>query len=182
MTLREFDGEGRGVSKMINLATGYFILLILSAMIYPISGVADEFPGETTEQQTLPPFKISKVPYYPDAARRDALEGKVLVAFDIVPSGRAAHVAVIFSDQPAFEKTAMEFMANTVFEVSSTWATSKDRFQRYHMGFLFCIPPSGLVDTFGIAASPVTVSASRIPGSPIRNPPTPGATGRCSTG
>jgi hypothetical protein len=50
------------------------------------------------------------------------------------------------------------------------------RYQRYHIGFVFCIPPSDLVETFGIAALPVTISTNRIPGSPIRNPPAAGAT------
>jgi TonB family protein len=44
-------------------------------------------------------------------AKRNGLEGKVLVAFDIVAGGRVANPAIIFSDERIFEKTAMEFMS-----------------------------------------------------------------------
>jgi TonB family protein len=178
----KLDNEGSVVSTSVYFATGLFVLLIVTALIYPGCGLADESPSAASEQQALPRFKNSKPPYYPDAAKLAGLEGKVLVAFDIVADGRVANLAIIFSDERVFEKTAEEFMSGLRFEVPSTWATSNSRYQRYHMGFVFCIPPSGLVDTFGIAASPVTISTNRMRGAPIRNPPAAGATGSCVTG
>jgi hypothetical protein len=54
------------------------------------------------------------------------------------------------------------------FEVPSDWARSANRYQRYHIGFVFCIPPSDLVGTFGIAASPVTISTNKVSGIDCR--------------
>jgi TonB family protein len=171
--------EGRGVSTVVSSATRLVALLIAIALIYPLRGVADEPLSTVSEQQILPPIKSSKGFYYPDAAKRVGLEGKVLVAFDIGADGRVANLAMLFSDESAFENTAKEYMSGLRFEVPSNWASSAGRYQRYHIGFVFCIPPSDLVGTFGIAASPVTISTNRISGSPIRNPPAAGATGTC---
>jgi TonB family protein len=175
------DHDGCGVSTVASCTTSLLVLLI-AISTYPLRGVADESQSAGSETQTLPPLKSNKGIYYPEAAKRVGLEGKVLVAFDIVADGRVANLAVIFSDESAFENTAKEYMSGLRFEVPSNWASSASRYQRYHIGFVFCIPPSGLVGTFGIAASPVTVSTNRIPGSPIRNPPASGATGTCVTG
>jgi TonB family protein len=175
------DHDRRGVSTIVSSATGLVVLLIAIALIYPQRGIADEPLSTASEQQLLPPIKSSKGLYYPDAAKRVGLEGKVLVAFDIVADGRVANLAIIFSDESAFENTAREYMSGLRFEVPSNWASSASRYQRYHIGFVFCIPPSDLVGTFGVAASPVMVSTNRISGSPIRNLPAAGATGPCVT-
>jgi TonB family protein len=169
------DHGERGVSTVASPARTLLVLLIATASIYPLRAVADE-------SQTLPPLKSSKGINYPEAAKRVGLEGKVLVAFDIVADGRVDNVSIILADDSAFERTAREYMSGLRFEVPSNWASSESRYHRYHIGFVFCIPPSSLVGTFGVAASPVTISTNRIPGSPIRNPPTDGATGPCVTG
>jgi len=176
------DNNGCGISTVASRTMSLLVLLIAIASIYPLCGAADESQSAGSEKQALPPLKSSKDIYYPEAAKRVGLEGKVLVAFDIVADGRVANLAIIFSDESAFENTTKEYMSGLRFEVPSNWASSASRYQRYHMGFLFCIPPSGLVGKFGIAVSPVMVSTNRIPGSPIRNPPAFGATGTCVTG
>jgi TonB family protein len=177
----KIDHAGRSVATVVSSATRLVALLIAIVLIHPQRGLADELLSTASEQQILPPVKSSKGIYYPDAAKRVGLEGKVLVAFDIVADGRVANLAIIFSDESAFENTAKEYMSGLRFEVPSNWASSASRYQRYHIGFVFCIPPSDLVGTFGIAASPVTISTTRIPGSPIRNPPTAGVTGLCAS-
>jgi TonB family protein len=176
------DHDGRGVSTVASPATSLVVLLIAIALIYPLRGLADESQSAVSEKQMLPPLRSSKGIYYPETAKRVGLEGKVLVAFDIVADGRVANLSIISSDNSAFENTAKEYMSGLRFEVPSNWASSESRYQRYHIGFVFCIPPSSLVGTFGVAASPVTISTNRIPGSPIRNPPASGATGTCVTG
>jgi len=175
------DHDGCGVSTVASRTTSLLVLLIAIASIYPLCGLADESQSAGPEKQ-LPPLKSSKGIYYPEAAKRVGLEGKVLVAFDIVADGRADNLSIVFSDDSAFESAAKEYTSGLRFEVPSNWASSESRYQRYHIGFVFCIPPSSLVGTFGVAASPVTISTKRIPGSPIRNPPTAGATGACVTG
>jgi TonB family protein len=150
-------------------------------LINPSRGENDgSSPGVVSEKQTLPPFKSSKVIYYPETAKRAGLEGKVIVAFDIVAGGRVANLSVIFSDDGVFENTAKEYMSGLRVDIPSDWAKFQGHYERYHTGFVFCIPPSSLVETFGIAAWPVTISTNRIPGSPIRNPPAVGATGSCA--
>jgi TonB family protein len=180
-TWMKVEHDGRGVPAVVFLGTSFFVLLIAIALIYPLRGVADESLSAASEKQTLPPFKSSKGIYYPETAKRVGLEGKVLVAFDIVADGRVANLSIIVSDDSAFEDTAKEYMSGLRFKVPSNWANSQSRYERYHIGFVFCIPPSSLVGTFGVAASPVTISTNRIPGSPIRNPPAAGATGPCVT-
>jgi len=73
--------------------------------------LADESQSAISDQQILPSLKSSKGIYYPDAAKRVGLEGKVLVAFDIVADGRVANLSIIFSDDSAFEKSAKEYMS-----------------------------------------------------------------------
>jgi TonB family protein len=177
----KIDHAGRSVATVVSSATRLVALLIAIVLIHPQRGLADELLSTASEQQILPPVKSSKGIYYPDAAKRVGLEGKVLVAFDIAADGRVANLAILFSDESAFENTAREYMSGLRFEVPGSWASSASRYQRYHVGFVFCIPPSDLVGTFGIAASPVTISTNRISGSPIRNQPAAGATGPCAS-
>jgi TonB family protein len=171
--------DGRGISIVARRVS--VTLLVAIAFIHSARAVADESPGVVSEKQTLPPVKSSKDIYYPETAKRAGLEGKVLVAFDIVKGGRVANLSVLFSDDAVFESAAKEYMSGLRFDVPSDWATSQNHYERYHIGFVFCIPPSSLIETFGIAASPVTISTNRIPGSPIRNPPAAGAGGPCSS-
>jgi hypothetical protein len=173
--------NGRRMPTIVCWTIEIAALLITAASIYPLRGVADESPGVMAETQALPPIKSSKDKsvYYPDALKRFGLEGKVLAAFDVGPDGRVTNLSIIFSDESAFENIVKEYMSGLRFEVPSNWANSANRFERYHMGFVFCLPPSSLDTTFGVAVSPVIISGSRIPGAPIRNPPAAGATGRC---
>jgi TonB family protein len=170
----------RGISTAVRQTLGV-TLLVAIAMIHSSRGVADESPGAVSEKQILPPLKSSKDIYYPEPAKRVGLEGKVLVAFDIVTGGRVANVSVLFSDDRVFENTAKEYVSGLRFDVPGDWAKSQSHYERYHIGFVFCIPPSSLVESFGIAASPVTISTNRIADSPIRNPPAAGATGPCAS-
>lgn len=84
-------------STVTSLASVLVVLLIAVTLNYPLRGVADEFQSAVSESetQTLPPLKNSKGIYYPEAAKRAGLEGKVLVAFDIVADGRVANLSII---------------------------------------------------------------------------------------
>jgi TonB family protein len=171
---RAWRGISIGARRIIRVT-----LLGAIALIHSSGGLADESAGDVPEKQALPPVKSSKGVYYPDSAKRAGLEGKVLVAFDIVKDGRVVNLSIIFSDDGVFENSVKEYMSGLRFDVPSDWATSQSHYERYHIGFVFCIPPSSLVETSGIAASPVTISTNRISGSAIRNPPAAGATGPC---
>ena len=131
-------------------------------------------------QATLPKFKSARNIYYPDKAKRLGLEGKVLIAFDITVDGLPTNGAVISSDDELFTKAATEYITNLRFEVPQGDTASGSSLGRYRIGFVFCLPPSALDDTFAVPAFPVVISGSRIPGSPIRHPPAPDASGQCA--
>ena len=94
----KLNNEHGVVFKRVYAATGLSVLLILTAMIFPLVAMGEEPSGAVPERQTLPPFKNSKSFYYPDAAKREGLEGKVLVAFDIAAGGRVVNPVIIFRD------------------------------------------------------------------------------------
>src|ERR1700734_2575097 len=108
-TLMNRHYEGRGVPNVDSPARSLVALLIAITLSYPLCGMADESQGAVseTETQTRPPLKNSKGIYYPEAAKRAGLEGKALVAFDIVADGRVANLSIISSDDSAFERTRM---------------------------------------------------------------------------
>jgi len=157
------------------------VVLITFAWLYPLRGSAEESVDPLPESPALPRVKNSKGIYYPERAKRDGLEGKVLVAFDIDAGGRVSHLAVLDSDDSVFEATAREYLTGLQFDVPSDWSKSAAHLIRYHIGFLFCIPPSSLDLTFGVPANPVIISTNRITGSPIRHPLVPGADAKCAT-
>jgi TonB family protein len=173
------DHAGRGGLRAVFLGTSLFVLLIAFASIFHVRASADEASNAPSTSPALPLLKSSKDIYYPQMAKQVGLEGKVLVAFDIAADGSVAHSSIIFADEGGFEGVAKEYLAGLQFVVPSNWANSPARYQRYHLGFVFCIPPSSLAATFEVAASPVTIKTNRIPGSPVRNPPALGAAGPC---
>jgi TonB family protein len=113
------DRDGHGISTVVFPMTSFVVLLTAIAWIYPLRGEADESLSAASEELTLPPLKSSKGIYYPETAKRVGLEGKVLVAFDIVADGRVANLSIVFSDDGAFENTAKEYMSGVRFEVPS---------------------------------------------------------------
>src|ERR1700761_5425807 len=166
------------MARMMKWTIGSLLGLLLAFGTF--FATAQEPSDGASEPQKLPPFKSTSSPYYPDDALRHGVEGKVLIAFDIAGSGRGANSEILFSAGKVFDKFVMDFISGLRFELPSTWENSKDHYQRYHMGFLFCIPPSGLVAEFGIPTVPVVISGGRLPGTSVRNPPPRGAVGQCA--
>lgn len=71
--------------------------------------------GHLSEQLRLPKYVdgslvalIRVAPAYPISARRQGLEGHVLVQFDVLPDGHVAHVLVVESSDQRFEKEAIK--------------------------------------------------------------------------
>lgn len=147
---------------------------------YPLYGMADQSDAVTSQPSPLPKIKSGGALYYPDAAKVRGLEGQVIVAFDIDEKGRARNTALVFADSQLFVKPSMDYVASLSFELPKTENGTEIRQSRYRVGFVFCLPPSSLDDTFAVPVMPVIVSASRIRGAPVQNPPISGATGQCA--
>jgi TonB family protein len=163
---------------MVFRAAVYLALTTISGLPY---AVADEAIGAPQQQPALPPIKSLKSIDYPVKAKLNGLEGTVLIEFNVDAKGKPTNLSVLRADDPMFASAASELFAGTRFDVAKDWANSAGYPLRYRMGIVFCIPPSGQVDTFAESRdTPIIVSTNRIPGSPIRNPVSPGATGRCA--
>jgi TonB family protein len=154
---------------------GMVAIAVISIAIGARPGLADE-SGSGPESMKLPKFKLTNFDY-PDSAKRLGLEGKVLIAFDISPQGRAVNASMISSDEDTLVKPALGMVLGLRFD--PTDLATGDRPVRYRIGFVFCMPPSSLTEDFGVPAVPLVVSSSRMRGVPIHNLPAPGATGRC---
>jgi TonB family protein len=149
--------------------------------LFPVLTSADESVDPAPAKQVFPPYKMTnKDIFYPERTKQDGIEGKVLVAFDISAGGRVDKLVILDSDNSALEATAREIVSGLRFDLPFDWANSPARLIRYHMGFVFCIPPSSLSLNFGVPVSPVVIRTNRIPGSPTRNPLAPGETDQCA--
>jgi TonB family protein len=146
----------------------------------PIGGLADQPDSAAPKQPPLPKMKVSKGIYYPLTALRDGLEGTVVIGFDIAANGRASNIALISADAKVFEQPSLELLKSATFELPKGNDGQDIREARYRFGLVFCLPPSSLDDTFPMRALPIVVSSTRIPGSPVRNPPAADATGQCA--
>ena len=153
-------------------------ILAVVACCRPI--LADEPPsGEAAWK--LPSLPRNKIPNTEDAygetAKRQGLEGRVLVAFDVTPKGTTENINVIWAEDDALGKQTVHLLSRSHFEVPNDWATS-GALIRWRLGFVYCLFPSGMSDEFAIPVGKVYVTGSRLPGAPVRTKPAPG-TGSC---
>jgi TonB family protein len=117
--------------------------------------------------------------YYPDKAKRLGLEGRALVEFNIDADGQSKQLSIVFADDATFAHMATTIISGARFDVPTDWVASGHEEQRYRLGLVFCLPPSSQMDTFTETTDTVVIKGSRIPGSPIRHPPSPGTAGKC---
>jgi TonB family protein len=89
--------------------------VILLALAIPALAQEDSSPVETVDSETdrMPVHTI--VPEYPEAARRERIEGEVQVCFDITRAGKPRRIAVRRSSHRYFEKSARDAVRR------STW-------------------------------------------------------------
>ena len=117
----------------------------------------------------LPPFKLEGVrDWFPEVARRDGLEGRVLVGFDIAAQGSAKNISVIWSSTRVFESNAVGMLRTARFSVPSDWMESGG-WRRWRLGFVFRLSPSCESDEFAIPVEKVLVTGSRVIGAPVHN-------------
>ena len=151
------------------------LLLSLGLILgYAASGSADDAGMGASHSPIIESDRGSS---YPEEARRLGLEGTVMLAFDIAANGKAVNTAVVFTDENLLVKPAMEQLAEIRFQRPHSVPGSSGR---YRIGFVFCLPPSGLSDTFAVPALSYVIAASRFPGSPVRNPANSRSSGKCA--
>ncbi|HEY2682156.1 MAG TPA: TonB family protein [Steroidobacteraceae bacterium] len=126
----------------------------------------------------LPRILLSSSIYYPDSALSGSLEGKVLVEFDLQGDGKANHVSIVSADHHVFASAVRQFMKSLRFDMSQPGAAASAG-ARQRLGFVFCIPPSSLEDTFGLPTPAVFVMHNRREGWKVANPPTADSKGPC---
>ena len=129
----------------------------------------------------LPPAKsIGAVLYYHAEALRSGREGRVELEFNIGTDGKPNRITVLLADDKALARDAQELLDGILFDVSSNWSALGLESVRYRLGMVYCLPPSGQSEQFPEVVSTMIITAARIPGSPVRHPVHPGASGRCA--
>jgi TonB family protein len=117
--------------------------------------------------------------YYPDAARRAGTEGRVLIAFDISADGRVRNPSVIWSENGAFDASALGMLKEMRFSVPADWMNTGAH-RRWRLGFVFRLAPSGGQDCdFAIPTETLFVTGSRLRGGPVRAIPEIGTSRGC---
>ena len=89
----------------------YLVPLLAGALIVTPDAVAEVFETKTSERKPL----HTVVPDYPEAARRDRIEGEVQVCFEITRDGRTRRVAVRKSTHRVFEKPARRAVKQSTY-------------------------------------------------------------------
>jgi TonB family protein len=159
-------------------ATALPVAVLLVAMLAKPAGVCGD--DSTSEQPALPRIESTgSLEVYPPAALRDGIEGRVLIGFDITPAGLTKNVALIWGENGILNAMAVRVVTNYHFVVPADWQ-SAGALQRWWLGFVYCIPPSGQSDEFAVVlGGKVYVRGARLPGTPVRNKPDPNASSVC---
>lgn len=89
----------------------YLVPLLASVLIMTPVAAAEVLETKTIERKPL----HTVVPDYPQAARRDRIEGEVQVCFEITRDGRTRRVAVRKSTHRVFEKPARHAVKQSTY-------------------------------------------------------------------
>ena len=147
-----------------------------------------ELPYADEPVNASDPFQLPKLPpmdfprnvdWYPDRARASGLEGRALVAFDITTAGSVQGVSMLWSEDALLASSATQMLSKAHFKVPVDWQNSGAS-RRWRLGFVYCLPPSGQSEKFGVPVETVLITGSRLPGTPQRHPPDPDSTSRCN--
>ena len=79
---------------------------------------------------------------YPSSALRQALQGRVLVAFTITRKGRADNPTILNAEpEKEFDSIAIKAVKQVKFTVPDTWEASGDSAYQYQLSVLFKLYP-----------------------------------------
>jgi len=107
--------------------------MFLSASLTHADEVRLPMPAITVE--------LNKTPY-PDAALKNQLQGRVLVAFNISKRGRAEEENVVEAEpQDVFEKSALDLVKKVKFSVPDNWEQAAGPLQRYRLSVVYKLYP-----------------------------------------
>ena len=91
------------------------LIVALMALVVPALAQQDDDPVDTIDSNTERMPVNTIVPEYPEAARRERIEGEVQVCFDITRAGTPRRISVRRSSHRYFEKPARKAVRQ------STW-------------------------------------------------------------
>lgn len=132
------------------------------------------------ELPTLPGFKPDNSrDWYPAAAKRLGLEGRVLLGFDIKADGSPKNISVIWSENSFFEASAMEMLKAVRFTLPANWASSNAS-RRWRLGFVYRLYRSCQSDQFAIPVEKVVITGYRQTGAPVRPSSRASSDGACA--
>jgi len=119
----------------------------------------------------LPRFVMPKgQDWYGATAKRQGLEGRVLVAFNITTEGQAKNVSVVWTEDSVLAANTLQLLKAVRFKVPPDWGTA-DIWRRWQVGFVYRLCPSGQSGEFAIPVEPIYITGSRLPGAPVHTVP-----------
>jgi TonB family protein len=148
-------------------------VLPAAAVLVALLGItASVYGDDSATEPRLPRIEATgSLDFYPPAALRDGIEGRVLIAFDITPAGRTTNVALVWGENAILNAMALRSVSNYQFAVPADWGSSGLQ-QRWRLGFVYCIPPSSQSDEFAVPnAAVVYVRGTRLAGTPVLHKP-----------
>lgn len=92
------------------------LIVALLALAIPAPAQEEGGPVDTIDSNTERKPMNTVVPEYPEAARRERLEGEVQVCFDITRSGIPRRIAVRHSSHRYFEKPARDAVRRSTWQ------------------------------------------------------------------
>jgi TonB family protein len=110
----------------------YAALLVTLLSAGSARALADE---ANWEQPRLPAVAWGRNTYPPEAMR-DTRQGRVLVAFDITPTGATRNVSILWAEDDVFREPALRMVANARFKVPDDWSATGAR-RRWRVGVVY---------------------------------------------
>jgi TonB family protein len=150
--------------------SGKGAVFLMMAVWWAIALASDD---GTSVNRKLPQFQfvMSKgQDWYGATAKRQGLEGRVLVAFNITTDGQAKDVSVIWTEDSVLGANTLQLMKAIRFKMPPDWGPA-DVWRRWQVGFVYRLCPSGQPGEFAIPVEPIYITGSRLPGAPVRTMP-----------
>ena len=129
-------------------------------------------------------IKKSRGDPYGEAGKRDGLEGRVAVTYELAADGRATMISIASYDEPQLAYAARDIFKRIEFEPPKETAPPSGEARRHVLGFIFCLQPSGVPAHFpadvGVTGKNlVVIAGSRLPWAPVKTVPSDDTPAEC---
>ena len=129
---------------MLRSPPSHLILSCLGAMLFCMIDPAGH--AEAAGLLKLPKLKTSEptADFYPPAARRLGIQGRVLVEFTISPRGRVSYPPTVILAEPEgriLQEGALSYVRRLEFDVRSDWEASGGPHHKFRFSFVFLLLP-----------------------------------------